>query len=150
MSVRGGITIDGFAELESLFDIIRPHWEDRVHTFGDLSIGQVYVRRAEGIDIDIGGFGDTDSIRYLYQNFITKTCGDQVFSDMPCSIGCRTVNFAWILSGESTTAVRAFTSLGIYNDLTAGESGISMWATDHEIAGWIDMVLDVIIEEFAE
>jgi hypothetical protein len=40
-----------------------------------------------------------------------------------------------------------FTTVGVYNDLTAGQPGIAVRTTDHKFAGRIDMILDLIVEQ---
>ena len=50
---------------------------------------------------------------------ISYTCSYEVLGNMTCCIGCRTVNFTRIFSAECTTTVCTFTTIGIYDDLTA-------------------------------
>ena len=40
-----------------------------------------------------------------------------------------------------------FSAIGIHNDLAAGQPRIAVRSADHELAGGIDMVLDVIVEQ---
>jgi len=42
------------------------------------------------------------------------------------------------------------TSIGIDDDLSAGQSGISVRASDHEFPGGVDKILDVIVEQCAQ
>ena len=44
--------------------------------------------------------------------------------------------------------MRTFTTIGIYNDFTSGKSGITMWPTNHEFTGWVDMVFDFVVKQF--
>lgn len=41
----------------------------------------------------------------------------------------------------------AFSTVGIYNDLATGEACITVWTTDHEFAGRIDVVFNFFIEK---
>ena len=43
--------------------------------------------------------------------------------------------------------MRTLTTVGIYNDFPARQSSITMWSTDHELSGRVDVVFDVIAEQ---
>ena len=66
---------------------------------------------------------------------------------MTGSISGRTVNLRRVFTGECSTTVSTFSTVCVHNDLTSGQSGITMRATDHELAGRIHMVNDIIIEQ---
>lgn len=54
-----------------------------------------------------------------------------------------TIDLAVVLSGESTTTVGSPSTVGVYDDLTSGETGITLWATNDEEARRLDLCLRV-------
>ena len=96
---------------------------------------------------DIHRFSNANSIRYLYQNLICNTGSNQVLGYMTCSISCRTVHFRRIFSRESTTTVRTFSTVCIYNNLSTCQSGITMRTTYNKFTRRIDMISDLIIKQ---
>src|SRR5438309_801955 len=43
----------------------------------------------------------------------------------------------------------ALSAVRIYNNLSAGEASIAVRSADHELPGWIDVILDIVVEQFA-
>ena len=66
---------------------------------------------------------------------------------MTGSISSTTIYFAWIFTGESTATMSSLSTISVHNDLTSGESCISMRATDHKLTGRIHMIDNMVIEQ---
>ena len=43
--------------------------------------------------------------------------------------------------------MRALSTVGVHDDLPAGEAGVSRRATDHELAGRIDVQDEIVLEQ---
>ena len=69
---------------------------------------------------------DTDCVGKLNLAFISKTCCYDVLCYVTCCISCRTVYFCAVFSRESSAAVTSVSAVGVYDDLTAGQTGISV------------------------
>ena len=88
---------------------------------------------------------DTDCVGKLNLAFISKTCCYDVLCYVTCCISCRTVYFCAVFSGESSAAVTSVSAVGVYDDLTSGEAGISVRSADYETAGRVDEEFGVLI-----
>src|ERR1700743_1060036 len=66
---------------------------------------------------------------------------------MTRSISRGTVYLGGILAAESAAAMCALTAIRVDDDLTAGEPGVTMRTADDELAGGVDMILDLIVEQ---
>ena len=62
-------------------------------------------------------------------------------------IGSRTIHFRWVFARKCTTAVCAFTTVGIHYNFSSGQSGITMWTTDNELAGRIYIQHEIILDQ---
>src|SRR5690606_251261 len=75
-------------------------------------------------------------------------CRDKILRNVPGSISCRPVNLRGILSGESSPTVGSFTAVGINNDFSARQTGITVRPADNKLTGRVDMIFDVLVYEF--
>src|SRR5690625_7892526 len=66
---------------------------------------------------------------------------------MPSGIGGRAVNFRRVLPAERTTSVRAFTSVGIDDDLAAGQARVSVRPANDKASGRVDVQNEVVVDE---
>jgi hypothetical protein len=64
---------------------------------------------------------------------------DERLCDPSGEIGSRTIDFAVILSGESSTTMCTPSTVGIDNDLATSETGITLWATNNEESRWLNL-----------
>lgn len=56
-----------------------------------------------------------------------------------------TIDLAVILSGKGTTTVSTPSTVGVYDDLTASQTSVTLWATDDEKARGLDLPLLVAV-----
>lgn len=145
VTVLGGLEVDGFGKVEVLDDDTRAEIEvvsdDLNELVGGLGGGAV------GLNEDGERFGDTDGIRELDEGTAGEFGVHDGLGNPASNIGGRTVNLGVILSGESTTAVGTPTAVGVDDDLTAGETGVTLGTTDDEKAGWLDVVDSAVIKK---
>ena len=147
MTIRSGLEINRVTQFQTLLDRFRTHIEDIPDLSGDLSVCHIHLRTAKSIHENIHRFSHTDRIRHLYQHLIRHTGGNHILSDMTSGISSRTVYLRRVLSRESTTAMSTFATVCIHDDLTAGQTGITVRTTDHELTGRVHMINDIIIKQ---
>ena len=61
------------------------------------------------------------------------------FGDPACDISRRSVDFRVVLSRESSSAVSSPASVGIDDDLSAGQAGVTLRAANDEKARGLDL-----------
>ena len=89
----------------------------------------------------------TDGVRHLHQHFIRYTCSNQILGYVTGGIRSATVYLTGVFTGESATSMRTFTAVSIHNNLTSGQTGISMRTADDKFTRRIDMVFNIIVEQ---
>src|SRR5690606_5062976 len=131
---------DRISQLQALLDRVRTHIEDLLDYLCYLSISHFNLGCSVGIDINTHWPGHSNRIRNLNQHLICKTSGYHILSDMACSICSRAINFRRIFSGESSSSVSTFASIGIHNYFSTSQTSIAMWSTDYKLPSWVDMI----------
>ena len=94
---------------------------------------------AEGIDTDRCGFGNSDRVRNLYFATFSNARGDNILGHVTCGVSCRAVNLGRVLAREGAAAVTRHTTIGVNDNFTARQSGVTHRPANHEPAGWIDV-----------
>ena len=89
---------------------------------------------------------NTDGIGQLDLALVSQTCGYDILCNVTCCVSCGTVNLGAVLTGESAAAVTGISTVGVYDDLTAGQTAVSVRSADNETAGRIDEELGVLID----
>jgi len=69
--------------------------------------------------------------------------GDKRFGDVASVVGCRSVNLGRVLSGVSTTTVGCPTTIGVYDNFSSSETGISGGTTDIKATRGVDNILSI-------
>ena len=138
VSVAGSLTIDRSTELEAPLDSIGAEVKDFVYELSDLCIAERDMARPIGVDEDADRLSDPDGIGELYEYFVSDASSDEVLRYVASCIGCRAVYLRGVLAREGTTTMGSLTSVGVDDDLTACESGISVGTTDDELTRGVD------------
>ena len=121
--------------------------EERGQHRGDLAIRLTYSAPAVGIHIDAYRICLTDGVGDLDLDLIAHTGGNQVLGEITSSIGSGAIHLTRILTAEGTTTMSSPAAIGIYDDLTSGQTGIPGWTTEDKAPGRIEQIPDLIIEE---
>ena len=87
VTVCSGLGVDRVAELEALLDGAWSHIEHLADLSRNLSIGEVDLGCAIGIDEEAHWLCYTDGVSYLYECLVCNTCCDEVISDVTSSVG---------------------------------------------------------------
>ena len=150
VAVSGSVGVDWLTELKARLDGVGAHIEDLRHLFSNLRIGHLHLRRTVGINVDVRWLSYADGVRHLHEDLSGHTGGNEIFSDVARCVRGRTIYLTRVFAGESSTTVSAFTAVGIDDDLTSGEAGISVGATDYELTRWVYVIGDVFGEQLLE
>src|SRR5690606_11358437 len=86
-------------------------------------------------------------ITYLNQHFIANAGCYQVFSNMSGGISGTSVYFTRVFSTKCTAAMCTFPAVGINNNFSTCQTGISVWSANNKNTGGIDMIGDIIIKK---
>jgi hypothetical protein len=143
VTVLGGLEIDGVDEVEFLDDDTGAEIEVLVDDFDELS-GRL-VRGAVGLDEHGEGLGDTDGVGKLDERAAGELGVHERLGDPARKVGGGTIDLGVVLSGESTTTVGTPATVGVDDDLTASETGVTLGTTDDEETGGLDLRLLVCI-----
>lgn len=138
MTVLGSLAVDGLDEVELLDDDTRTKVEvvadDLDKLFGAL------VRGAVGLDEDGEGLGNTNGVGELDKGTTAETGLDKGLGDPTSEVGRGTVDLAVVLAGESTTTVSTPATVGVDDDLTASQTGVTLGTTDDEETGGLNLM----------
>jgi hypothetical protein len=145
VTVRGGLQVLRPLEVELSYN----NSGSQVPVVSD-DFDQVGVRLGTGavsVDKDGQGLGDTDGVGQLNETSSCETGVDERLGDPSGSVGGRSVDLGEVLTGESTTTVGTPTTVGVDNDLSASQTGVTLRTTDNESAGRLDVVDGPLVEE---
>ena len=104
------------------------------------------ARRTIREDGDGEWVSDTDRVGDLYEHAFAETGLDERLGHPSGSVGGRSIHFSVVLAREGATTVSAPTAISIDDNLTTGETGVTLWASDHEQARWVQVVDSVVVE----
>ena len=82
--------------------------------------------------------GDADGVRNLHLGPGGEARGDDVLGDPAHRVGTGAVDLRRILAGECAAAVAGGTTVGVDDDLAAGETGVAHRSAGNEAAGRVD------------
>jgi hypothetical protein len=114
------------------------------------NLDELGIRLGSGsvrVDVDGKGLCDTDSVRELDQSSSSKTSGNEGLCDPSSSVGGRSVDLGPILSRESTTTVGSPTTVGVDNDLSAGQTSVTLRTTNDESTRRLNVVDTSVVEQ---
>merc|ERR1719228_804113 len=83
---------------------------------------------------------DSDGVGYLHKDSLAEPSLDQGFSDPASSIGRRPVHLSVVLPREGTTSMRSPSSVGVNNDLSPSQPGVSHGASDDEVTTGVNVI----------
>lgn len=137
MAVLGGLTVDWLDEVELLDNDTWPEVEVVADDLDEL------VRRlvggTVGLDEDGKWLSNTNGVGELDESPPGELGGNEGLGDPASDVSGGTVDLGVILAGEGTTTVGTPTTVGVDNDLTAGETGVTLRTTDDEETRWLDL-----------
>ena len=137
MTVLGSLEVDGAVEAQLANNDTGTEVEVLVDDLNEL-IGRL-VGGTVGVDVNGEGLCDTNGVGELDKSTTGKACSDQGLGDPAADIGGGTIDLGEILAGECTTTVGTPATVGIDDDLTAGQTGVTLGSTNDEEARGLDL-----------
>jgi hypothetical protein len=137
VTVLGGLAVDGVDEVELLDNDTRAHVEVGLDDLDEL-LGAL-VGGAVGLDEDGVRLSDTNGVGELDKGTTGKLGVDERLGDPAGKVGSRAVDLAVVLAGEGTTTVGTPATVGVNDDLAASKTGVTLRATNDEVAGRLDL-----------
>lgn len=138
VATRSGLTIDRTPELELIPDLRGGDREEFTHRCQQLLVGVRLAQRTVRVDGERARFRHADGIGELH----TAATGDarrhDVLGDEPRRVRTGAVHLGGVLARECATAMRAVTTVGVHDDLPAGQAGIPEGSTDGECPGRVE------------
>ena len=144
VTIVGGLRVDRATEFELTDDLGGFEAEGLLHSDLDRLLGN--RSGAEGVDVDRDGIRMADRIGELYLAASGKSGSDNILRNVAAHVGSGAIDLRGILSGEGATTVAAHSAVGVDDDLAASKTGITLRASDHETAGWVDEELGLLCE----
>lgn len=137
VAVLGRLQVDGPCQVELLDDDTGAHVEVLADDLDELVRG--LGGGAVGVDEDGQGLSDTNGVGQLDQGTAGKAGSDQGLGDPTSQVGSGAVDLGEVLAGEGATTVGTPATVGVDNDLTAGQTGVTLGTTDDEETRWLDL-----------
>lgn len=100
-----------------------------------------------GVDEDGKRVGHTNRVRELHEDATSKASSDERLGNPSRSVGGGSVDLGEVLAGESSTTVRTPTTVGVDNDLSASQTGVTLGTTNDEAARGLNVVDGVVVEQ---
>ena len=144
VSVAGGGLEDGLVEAEVADDATGAEVKVLLHELHEGLL--VILGGAVSVDVDGERVGDTNGVGELDADTVAEVVGHEGLGDPAGGVGGGTVDLGAVLAGEGTASVGAPTSVGVDDDLSAGEAGVTVGSADDEAAGGVDVVDGLLIE----
>ena len=132
VAVLSGLLVNRSQEVELLDDVAWAEVEVLLNNADEVLIGKTLLHGAVGLDVDGEGVGKTDGVGDLHEDSVAEACGNEGLGDVSSIVGSRSVDLGGVLAGEGTTTVGGPTTIGVDNDLSSGESRVSLGTTNNE------------------
>jgi hypothetical protein len=137
VAVLSGLEIDGLGKVELLDNDTWSHVEVGADDLDEL------VRGLLGCAVCLyehgKGLGHTNGVGELHEGAAGKSSFEEGLGDPAGEVGCRAIDLRVILSREGSSAVGAPAAVRVDDDLAASETGVTLWATDDEKTGRLDL-----------
>src|SRR5262245_38418130 len=133
-------------QVERLNNLSRTQIEFLAHHSGQTVIGK--NPSPKSINKHRHGLGHTNGIGNLDFTAPGEVSSDQVFSDIPCHIGSRTIDFSRVLPRERAAAMSSIPAIRIDDNLPPSQSTVRKWSTVDKATRRVDQVYRFAVEEF--
>jgi hypothetical protein len=138
VTIRSGLKVDGTSELKIAHQTSRAEIEVLLNDLEEFAIrfGTSTIRINEYGE----GMRNTDSIGDLNQHTTSELGGNERLGDPTAGIGSRTIDLSGVLTREGSTTMGTPTTIGIDNDLTTSQTGITMGTTNDEATRGVQVI----------
>src|SRR5690606_8794802 len=135
---RGGL-VHRVDQVEHLDDAVRTQVEVLADQLLDHLVAD--LAGAEGGDRNAGRLGHADGVAHLHLAAVGQARGDHVLGDVARGVRGGTVDLGRVLAGERAAAMAGPATVGVDDDLAAGQAAVAHRPADHELAGRVDVEL---------
>ena len=146
VTVRGGGLVTLFTaalEVERLAHHTRAEVERLLDLFEASASG---ILPSVRVDVDGQRLGDTDGVGDLEQGATGETRGDDGLGRLAGDVRAGAVDLGRVLSGEGAAAVGAPATVGVDDNLTTGQTGVTVRTTDDKSSGRVQVEDGVGVE----
>src|SRR5580704_4475482 len=147
MSISCGLAIDRPPQIERLNDSLRSQLE--MGAYDIRNNRRVNLARAERIHQYAYGIGHANGVCELNFTPVRQPSRNNVLRDVTRHVRSRAVHLGRILAAESAAAMPPHATVGVHNNLAAGQPGIAHGPANHEATCGIDVILRVLVEEMS-
>jgi len=148
VTVSGGLLHDRAAQVQVADDGSRAQVEVILDNLSDLQVGLTRAGQTSTVGINEDGqwVRHTDGIGQLDQASVGQTSSNEGLGDPTSSVGSGTIDLGGILTREGSTTVGTPTTIGINDDLAAGQTSITVRTTDDETTRRVQVVDGLLVE----
>merc|ERR1719499_77797 len=147
VAISGGLLVLRLAERERLRNGTWPAIESNLDDVGDVICTQIALLSPVRFHEQGQWLRNPDRIGELHQCTLAQATLHHGLGHLPADVSGRPVNLRRILAGESATAMGTPTTVGINDNLAAGESGITLGAANDELPGGVDVEVSEVTEQ---
>ena len=127
VTISSSLFVDRTAKIKHLDDTSRTKVKILTNDLNKLGLRK--LTSSESIHTDRCRMCNTDRIGKLDLTLVSKTCCNNILSNVTSCISCRTVYLCAVLTGESTAAVTSCSTVGINDDLTSCQATVTVRST---------------------
>ncbi|CAI9005570.1 NAD-specific glutamate dehydrogenase [Pseudomonas sp. IT-P44] len=146
MAVRCGFLVHRVQQVKHGGDCVRTQVEHFANQFDDFVVAD--FAGAEGVQRDRSRLGNTDRVGNLNLATLGQAGSDDVLRHVTTGVGRGTVNLRWIFTGERAAAVTGHAAVAVDDDLATGQTAVTHWAANDELASRVDVELGVFGQQF--
>jgi hypothetical protein len=141
VAILRSLEVNWLSEIQFLDDDTWSHVEVLADDLNQLVTGAALGGGSIILNEDGERLGNTDGVRKLDQAAADETGGNERLGDPTGEVSGGSVDLGVILSGESTSTVGTPSTVGVDDDLTASQTGVTLWTTNDEETGRLDLVV---------
>ena len=147
MTISCCLFVDRTAKVKHLDDTSRTKIKVLTNDLNKLGLRK--FTGSESIHTDRCRMSNTDRIGKLDLALVSKTCCNDILCNITGSISSRTVNLCAVLTGESTAAMTACSTVGINDDLTSCQTTVTVRSADYETACRVDEIFGISVNHIS-
>lgn len=145
VAVLSSLAVDRLGKVKGLDDDTRSHVEVVAHDLHQL-LGAL-VGGTVSLNEERERLSHTDGVGQLNKRTASELGVHKRLGDPASEVSSGTVDLAVVLARESTTTVSTPATVGVNDDLTASETGVTLWATNDEHAGRLNVIDRLVIQQ---
>ena len=146
MSIGCRLFINWSSKFQSIDNCLRPQIKDLIYDLLDNFLrifSSSKCLRRNGYRLC-----NTNRIGEFNFQFFSNTSRHKIFCYPSGRISCRAVNFCCVFSRKCSASVTTTSAISIYNNLSSGQSRISLRTSNHKSSSRINEIFCIFVQEF--